>query len=602
MNDTALQITDLSVSYRQRRGEPLLVVNGVDLQLTGGTITGLAGESGCGKSTTALAITGYPIPGSARITGASALSGQGNLLGATRRSLLSVWGHEIGFVPQDATQALDPRLSVGTQIAESLRLHMGLRGKAAEDRITDLLKEVGISEAGAALRYPHQFSGGQQQRIAIALAMACHPRVLIFDEPTTGLDVTTQAQIGQLIRAVIIKSKAAALYVSHDLAVMATLCDEIAVMYAGELVERGPTDDVTTRPRHPYTAALLDAVPRVSSERELVVGIPGIPPRGSIESACSFSERCRHVEIACTTSAIPLAEVGGRLVRCRRAGELGVLSHNARTISSTRKAEGAFLLSVADLVCEYPGRGSRPSLRAVDSVSLAVRPGETLAIVGESGSGKSTLLRAIAGLQRFREGRVELNGNMVPPRVGRRSREIRRSIQLVFQNPDASLNPRQTVEQALSRPIALLRPEIARRGRRAACVDLLGQVKLDRSLLGAFPRELSGGQRQRVALARAFAAAPVVLLCDEVVSALDVSVQASVLELLVAFTADGRTGIVFVTHDLAVVRSLADRICVMKEGSICEHGEADQIFSKPSHSYTRQLLSAIPRLEWGGDP
>lgn len=595
----ALSVSSLSVAYRQPDRDPLLVVSGVDFELTPGRITGLAGESGCGKSTTALAVTGYPIPGSARISGSARLADGENLLSSSRRRLLERWGSEIGFVGQDPTQALDPRLAIGHQFSEVMQLHRRISGEAASTRTRQLLADVGLCLPNAESRYPHQFSGGQQQRIAIALAMACEPRVLIFDEPTTGLDVTTQAQILDVIRTVVRQSAAAALYVSHDLAVMAALCDEIAIMYAGEIVERGVTSAVTTEPRHPYTAALLDSVPRVSGRRELVAGIPGVPPRGMVSRACAFAPRCRFAEAKCTAGSIELDNVEGRLVRCRRASELGVLTHQVQRLMSSRSLAAEPILAVVDLICEYPARDGRGVVRAVDGVSFSVRPGEVLAIVGESGSGKSTLLRAIAGLQRVRAGRIELDGAALPLRVTERSRELRRSIQIVFQNPDASLNPRHTVEQELSRPIVLFRPEVPRSGRSAACAELLQRVRLDDSLLGLYPRELSGGQKQRVALARALAAGPAVLLCDEVVSALDVSVQASVLELLVNFTNEDRTAIVFVTHDLAVVRSLADHVCVMKEGVICEYGETEELFAAPVHPYTRELLSVIPQLSWG---
>ncbi len=440
--------------------------------------------------------------------------------------------------------------------------------------------------------------------------MACSPEILVLDEPTTGLDVTTQAQISALIASLVRGSGTAALHISHDLSLLASTCDEILIMYAGEIVERAPADEIYARPRHPYSAALIDAVPRVD-EPAAVVGLPGLPPPSVIEGSCSFAERCRFVQDRCRAEApalVPVssparpAEVQGvsaHEARCLRTAELGPLTRvrrrRAEIAIGRRHADDSPLLSVLDLHCTYAGGRRRADLHAVDGVSLELYRGETLAVVGESGSGKSTLLRAVAGLHAPHSGSITFDGTALPPRSVRRSRKLRRMIQLVFQDPHASLNPRHTVRASIERPVRLLRPDLGRRERGVRVMELLADVRLDPGVVDRLPHELSGGQKQRVALARAFASDPELLLCDEVVSALDVSVQASILELLATLSAKRGTALLFVTHDLAVVRQIAERVCVMLEGRICETAATTTLFDSPREPYTRQLLAAVPR-------
>jgi peptide/nickel transport system ATP-binding protein len=584
-----LEVEGLSVAY----GETV-VVHDVSFALTSGRIHGLAGESGCGKSTAALAAIGFPIPGSRRIAGRATFAGT-DLLALSARELRRRWGSQIAYVAQDASGALDPLRRIEQSLAEPMRHHLSLTGDQMRERSLELLAGVGMpSPAEALRRYPHEFSGGQQQRIALAVAMACRPSVLILDEPTTGLDVTTQATITELIRTLIRETGAAAIAISHDLALLGAFADTLAIMYAGEIVEEGDAAAVLTAPRHPYAAALLDAAPHIE-DTTIVRGIPGLPPPGVITGRCSFSGRCRFRVERCTTTAPVLESIeDGRRVRCLRVSELGVIGPDRLLGHAATPGEAASdqLLRVSDVACAY---GSHNQAVVVRGVSFAVTPGETLGIVGESGSGKSTLLRAIAGLHAPLSGSIELEGESLAPRAAQRTPESRRKLQIVFQNPDSSLNPRHSVRVLLERPLRLFRPDLGRSERSREIARLLELVRLSSAIADRYPSELSGGQKQRVALARAFSADPQLILCDEVVSALDVSVQASILELLAGLTADRSTALIFVTHDLAVVRSIADRICVMKDGVIRESAPTEQLFNTPADPYTAELLAAVPR-------
>ena len=592
---SGLEVAELTVAYRRRRGEPNVVVSDVNLALEPGKILGLAGESGCGKSTTALAAIGFPMPGSIRLSGQSILDGV-DLLELRPPTLRRFWGRQISYVAQDATLTLSPLLRVERLLSEPLSVHLGLRRSGLRQRSLELLESVGIPDPGHALRrYPHQFSGGQQQRIALAIAMACRPEVLVLDEPTTGLDVTTQAQISKLIRDLVLNTGSAALYVSHDLALLGTMCDDVAIMYGGEIVERGPAAEIYAAARHPYSTALMDAAPRID-EATIVIGIEGRPPPSVITDRCSYADRCSFAMDRCRERHPFLVGVGAsHEARCLRVDELGVVPSRRRTLPPRQldARDLARQLVVQDLCCSY--RGARRVL-AVRGVSLDVAPGEVVGVVGESGSGKSTLLRSIAGLHVPDTGSTTFEDRPLPPRAVKRPRELRRAIQIVFQNPDSSLNPRHTVASTLDRPLALFRPDLGRRERRARVFELLADVRLDSGVLERYPHELSGGQKQRVALARAFAADPRLILCDEVVSALDVSVQASVLELLRKLVRERGVALLFVTHDLAVVRSIADRVYVMRVGEICETAPTSEIFEAPKHPYTRELLAAVPRL------
>jgi peptide/nickel transport system ATP-binding protein len=588
---TRLQVDGLRVAYTSNVGTTNPVVWDVSFSLEPGAILGLAGESGCGKSTTALAAIGYVARG-ARILGGRSQLGDVDLLQMPLRLLRSVWGRRVAYVGQDASTALNPVLTIGAQLAEPLAEHLDERGAAAREHQLELLESVGIPDPAAALvRYPYEFSGGQQQRIAIAIALSCSPEILILDEPTTGLDVTTQARISALLRRLVQERRIATLFVSHDLAVLSELSDRIAIMYAGEIIECGTVASVVRAPQHPYAQALLTAVPSARQPHE-IVGLEGQPPPSVVLDCCSFASRCAHATDVCQTRIPLLGTSPGHDVRCVRTAEFsfGFASRRQSEKIDTEASEP--LLSVEDLTCTY-GDAEAPVLKGI---SFGLGRGETLGVVGESGSGKSTLLRALAGLHAPASGRVRLEGHDLDFRVRDRPRGERHQLQLVFQHPHSSLNPRHTITELLRRPLRLLRDDVARADEDTAIADLLESVNLPQTVRHKYPSQLSGGQKQRVAIARALAARPSVLLCDEITSSLDVCVQATILKLLTDLSARTQTAVIFVSHDLAVVRSIAARVVVMQGGAVCEEGPTEQLFTAASHPYTRDLLDSIPDL------
>jgi peptide/nickel transport system ATP-binding protein len=597
MSEPVFQVEDLSVGYLRSDGHDNVVVWKAAFSLAPGSILGLAGESGCGKSTTALAAIGYRGPGSRILSGTAHLEDV-DLLALPSGKLRSIWGRRVAYVAQNATTALNPAIPVGRQLAQPLSRHLHLRGGELRDRQVELLESVGIPNPPGALdRYPHQFSGGQQQRIAIAIALSCKPEVLILDEPTTGLDVTTQARISALLRSLVAETGAATLYVSHDLSLLSTVADRLAVMYAGEIVEEADSRAVARQPRHPYTQALLAAVP-TAHIRSSVAGIPGRPPARVVLDSCSFAPRCPHALDACRDGYIELLDVGGgHMARCIRTDEIAARPVEASPLA-TPEVSPESLLEV-DAVWSQYARAPTPAVRGV---SFEIASGETLGIVGESGSGKSTLLRAIVGLHPPTGGVIRFRGVPLAAQAVKRPRALRRELQIVFQDPDSSLNPRHTVFDIVRRPIRLFRDDVRHSGERAAVIELLESVKLPTGLLHRYATELSGGQKQRIALARAFAARPSLLLCDEVTSALDVSVQATIIELIAELAARFGAAVIFVSHDLAVVRTIAGRALVMKNGEVCEQGETERLFVAPTHPYTRELLAAIPELDRAAVP
>lgn len=592
IDDVVLRIRNLTLAYDAAGGILNEVVRGIDLTVRRGEILGLVGESGCGKSTTALAAIGYRSPGVHVLGGTSVIDGV-DLLQQSAAELRALWGRRIAFVSQQASLALNPSLNIGRQIADPLQRHLRLTGDALRRRQVELLEMMEIPDAAHALgRYPFQFSGGQQQRIAIAIALSCEPELLVLDEPTTGLDATTQAHISRLLAALVRERGVSVVYVSHDLALLHAIADRLAVMYAGQIVEIGAAREVVRNPSHPYTRALMLAAPSIR-QPGMVRGIPGRPPSSTVQGSCAFAARCTFAEDICLSADVPLTESSGRSVRCLRVNELHVRSSMLASVQQSRP--GDVIFSVRDLVCTHP----RANVPAVRGISLELRRGETLGIVGESGSGKSTLLRAIAGLLPPTAGVVEFRGQPLAPTVSRRLRAVRADLQLVFQNPDSSLNPRQKVRAILSRPLRLFREEMTSAEERDELARLMEDVQLPQVLLDRYPVELSGGQKQRIAIARAFASRPTVLLCDEITSALDVSVQASILELLMGLAAQKGVATIFVSHDLAVIRMLADRTMVMRHGDVVEAGPTADIFEMPQHDYTRTLLAAVHDLPRG---
>ncbi len=564
------------------------VVEDLSLEVRAGELLGLVGESGSGKTTAALAMLGYARRGAHVVAGEVTVDGH-RMTGRRERDVRPLRGRYVGYVPQDPGTSLNPSLRIGAAVADVARVH-GPDGAGARRARAALARVHLPADDAFARRFPHELSGGQQQRVAIAAALVAEPPVVVLDEPTTGLDVVTQARILDEVDRLRRETGLAAVYVSHDLAVVASIADRIAVMYAGRLVEEGPAQAILESPRHPYTWGLLASVPDPVAPRRLR-GIPGIAvgvgerPRG-----CAFGPRCFQRPARALEEMPPLEEIGsGRRVRCFEWRRTPALAPAERTTLDLRAPGLEPLLSVDSLSAEHPG------VVAARDVSFAVAPGECVALVGESGSGKTTIARCIAGLHRPASGRILLNGAPLPAHAKRRTKEARRRIQLVFQNPNDSLNPRHRVGDSIARPARLLR-DVAEGAASDEVGELLDRVRLPRRIADRFPAEISGGERQRVAIARALAARPDLLVCDEVTSALDVSVQAAVLELLAALRVELGVALLFITHDLGVVASVADRVLVLENGAVCEEGPVDRVLAHPAHGYTRRLVAAAPRV------
>ena len=589
MNAPVVAVEGLSVSYRQGAGFSR-VVDDVSFEVSPGEVFGLVGESGCGKSTIALQLLGYRSP-AMRTDGGEIRFDERDLLTLDRAGLDKVRGARIAFVPQNPTTALNPGIRVGTQIDEILRAHGSADPDKRLGRMRELFGLVGLPAKIEFLRrYPHQLSGGQQQRVCIAMALACDPAFVVLDEPTTGLDVTTQEQIVALLIDLRARLKMSMLYVTHDLGLLSQIADRVGVMYAGRMVEIAPTAELFTDPKHPYTRGLIGSIPRIEDRS----GLPARPLRGLLQrhdlpKGCPFAPRCDWAMPRCFEERQDLEPAGAaREVACWRWPEIS-LPADARAVVEADEVEFAEQLLAIDNVSVSYGSGPNAFL-ALREISLDIGKGETVALVGESGSGKSTLARAVAGLIAPANGEIRLSGQALAGAVKNRTPEERRLIQFVFQNPDASLNPRARIAKALSRPLEFFFGKSSPEGIKAALAD----VRLDGKYALRFPDELSGGERQRVAIARGLVAEPTLLLCDEILSALDVSVQASILALLQRLKAERGIAMLFISHDLAVVRMLADRVCVLFRGDIMEIGRRDQIFAAPFHPYTHSLLEAVP--------
>jgi peptide/nickel transport system ATP-binding protein len=596
-NVSIVQIEDFSLSYWQGR-DWLQVISNVSLSVSKGEVFGLVGESGCGKSTLAYQLLGYRLPRSRTDGGRVVFKGQDltKLDPATRARLL---GNRISFVPQNPTAALNPSMWVGAQVAEVLTVHgICASRSSAEPRVVDLFKDVGLPAPEAmGDRYPHQLSGGQQQRVVIAMALACEPELIVLDEPTTGLDVTTEVQIIKLLIKLRERYAASLFYVTHDLVRLGQIADRIGVMYAGRLVEVADTEILFELPHHPYTRGLLASVPRIDGNQSASSTLRGLLRRDEIPQGCGFQPRCDFAEPSCATNPQVLTQVAPkRFVACQRWRELPPPHHKTQSRALTPETDQVSrepLLEVDRVSLQYGKRRwlsfvwRRPAT-VVRDVSFTIKDGETFALVGESGSGKSTIARAISGLIEPVSGSIRYFGELLPGLVRHRSRKLRRQIQYVFQNPDASLNPRMRIGRILARPVRVL---LSGRGSLPERIDKsLQDVKLDNSYARRFPDQLSGGELQRVSIARALIIEPLLLLCDEVLSALDVSVQANVIELLGNLRQKTNIAMLFISHDLAVVRTLADYVGVLYQGQMMEQGNVEEIFTPPFHPYTHMLL------------
>jgi len=582
---TGLLVDGLRVSFDTRRG-PVHVVDDVSLDVPRGATLGVVGESGSGKTTFGRALARH-LPSNGRVLDGHISVDGTDVLALSPRDLRAWRARELAVVHQEAGATLDPSMRVGAQLAEVLG-QQDVARDARRDRVRDLLSAVRLPDPDAiARRYPHELSGGQQQRVVIAAVLAARPSLVILDEPTTGLDASVEAEILALLEDLRRDLDATLVLISHDLGLVGQICDEVVVLYAGQVVERGAAADVLTTPRHPYTAALLASAPTfgVPRRQRRLLAIAGTPPDPAAPPpGCRFAPRCAFADDTCRADSPPARVVDGRTVRCHHA-ELLDLTATARPGADAPVPRPGSLLQLNGLTRRYG------SLAVVDDVTLDIAPGEVFGLVGESGSGKTTLARAVMGIgPRPRSGTMRLSGNALAPVLRRRGRAVLRRMQMVFQQPDTTLNPSHRVRTVLARALETLDGT-------DSVETLAARAQLDAALLDARSTDLSGGQKQRVAIARAFAGSPDLVVCDEPVSALDVSVQAGVLEVLADERDRTGTSYLFISHDLAVIGYLADRVGVMYRGQLVEVGATDDVLSGPHHPYTAALVLAAQRRE-----
>ena len=628
----ALDVRDLEVTFH-RRGRDLPVLRGVTLRIEPGEAYGLVGESGCGKTTLAMAALRYLAANGTVDAGQVLVEGQD--VSTLSDEALRRWrGEAVAMVYQDPATALSPAMRIGDQVAEVFRYHEGLKKAAALERARESLRRVALPDPDATLRrYPFELSGGQQQRVVIAMALAVNPRLLVLDEPTTGLDATVEAEILDLIEELRGRIHAAILLITHNLGLVARLCERVGVLYAGRVVEEGPARELFTDPRHPYTMGLLRCVPRFGMNKTdaALQTIPGtLPALGEPLKGCVYSARCPMAKPVCIRRepdlfvwpgnagargaaeaeakpadpaaysphhANPVGE-GARHARCYFSAQVAQMPQMTPVLGASLEARGASGGDVLEIkALERTFKDGRKKLTAVSDVSLNLRRGETFGLVGESGSGKTTLAKCVTGLIAPDSGTVTFEGKQLRATAGRRSQDALRAIQMVFQNPDSTLNPAWSTRAILTRAVRKLGGHGG--GPVRARVDKLSaDVRVEPRFLIQKPTDLSGGQKQRIAIARAFAGEPTLVVCDEPASALDVSVQASILNLLVELQTSEQVSYVFISHDLAVVRYISDRIGVMYLAQLIEVGSAEQVFNPPHHPYTEALLSSIPTLNF----
>lgn len=598
-----LEVEGLSTAFGPKK-ERIVAVQDVSFDIQPGRVLGLVGESGSGKSVIARSIMGL-LHGNGRVeSGSVHLEGQ-DLFALNEAAMQEIRGKRVAMVFQDPQSTLNPVLQVGDQIVEALEVH-DVSVRDAKARAVELLSQVGIPEPDTAMtRYPHQFSGGMRQRVVIAIALANKPNLLIADEPTTALDVTIQAQILRLLADLRHKLGIAIIMITHDMGIVAELCDDLVVMYGGRVVEKGTVADIFRAPRHPYTAALFNAVPRIDGGDGALKAIRGNPPlAGRLPSGCAFHERCAFANSVCS-SEVPqtIAVSPTHHAACIHSGSDMDLTPPATAHATAQIPEASQarpILDVKNLMTDV-NAGSGGILRqhrpiyAVDDISFSVHAGQTVGLVGESGCGKSTLSRTIVGIQKAASGTIHVDGRDVTAMTAADRDHIAKTIQYVFQDPSAALNPRRTIGQSLEESLEIAGVRGGASLKRA--VELLDQVGLQKTHLTRYPHELSGGQKQRVGIARALSVKPKMLICDEPVSALDVSIQAQIINLLEQLRNELDLGYLFIAHDLSVVRHISDELAVMYLGRFVETGPAKEVYRSARHPYTRALLSAIPTAD-----
>ncbi len=596
----AFEVDDLHVVYTVR-GIDRAVLRGVSFEIAPGEAYGLVGESGCGKSTTAYAALRY-LPRNGKIVGGNVRVGGHDITAMSDKALRQFRATEASMVYQDPQQAMNPSIRVGRQVTESFML-LGKNKADAQAAAMDALRRVRIADPARVMdRYPFQLSGGMQQRVVIAMALACNPKLLVLDEPTTGLDATVEAEVLDLVRELRESTGAAVLLIAHNLGIIRSLCDRVGVMYAGKVVEEGPSGDVFDDPQHPYTVGLLRSLPRHGARKtqQALSTIPGILPQiGTDLPTCVFLDRCVLADATCRDHVPPMAPAGiGRTTRCHHPDRISEIDVDAVPVAIAMFApsdQRPDVLELSNISKTFRQRGHH--VPALVNVGFHLAEGDTLGIVGESGSGKSTLAKAILGIESPDPGStVRLDGNVVAGNTSNRPAETKRSLQMIFQNPDSALNRSWTVRRILVRSMRKL-TGVGAAEANTKVEALAANLRLTPRHLDLKPRQLSGGLKQRVAIARAFAGDPRIVVCDEPTSALDVSVQAAILNLLADLQSEQKTSYVFISHDMAVVRYLADRIAVMYLGRIMELGTTDDIFNGPNHPYPQAVLAGGPRVE-----
>ncbi len=611
-----LEVDDLHVQFQTSRGI-VRAVEGLSFHVDPGEVVAIVGESGSGKSVSALSIMRLLPRLTGRIPKGRVMFNGRNLLMLSEEEMRELRGREISMIFQEPMTSLNPILTIGLQITEPLTIHLGMTAEEARARAIELLGLVGIPDPARRLeQYPHQFSGGMRQRVMIAIGLACNPKLIIADEPTTALDVTIQAQILELMKELSRKLNIALIVITHNLGVVARYADRVIVMYASRLVEEGDADDVFHRPRHPYSMGLLRSVPRLDRPRgDKLETIEGLPPNAaSPPPGCRFAPRCPYKIAICDTEPGLIRTDTGGLSRCHRIAEIaeGKLTWAAAGAGSTvtEAKTGEPLLTVRNLTKHFEVRGglrgSSGTVRAVQDVSFDIFPGETLGLVGESGCGKTTVGRLILRLEDKTSGELRFEGMDLSAASASDMKAVRRKIQVIFQDPYSSLNPRMTVGQIIGEPLHVYRLVPGRKEEYARVAQLLEQVGLRPEMAARYPHQLSGGQRQRVGIARALAMEPSFIVCDEAVSALDVSIQGQIINLLEDLQRRLGLAYLFIAHDLAVVRHISMRVVVMYFGRVMEVADRDAIYREPLHPYTKVLLDAAPipdpTIEKGREP
>jgi len=607
-----LNIEDLAVAYKVRGGE-IEAVQKVTFDIQRGESHGIVGESGCGKSTVAWAIVNFLGNNGYVKRGSIKFQGQ-DIVGKTGEELRRLRGDQIAMVYQDPMQALNPSMRIGDQMKEVLTVHRGLSDEEAEKRCIQMLDRVYMPDPENVIkRYPHQISGGQQQRVVIGMALLNNPALLIMDEPTTALDVTVEAAVLDLIAELRHEFDTAIMYITHNLGVVARVASRVGVMYAGEMVERASVEDIFKNPQHPYTQGLIRCVPKLGSEKSssLLYPIRGrVPPPNNRPSGCIFSPRCDYVRERCRAEHPDLRLIPGTntLARCHFSEEIDPsLWKPSQDIElptiTAATSEQEPILELEDLKKYYEvkgnslrdilGFGEKRYVKAVEGATMSVLKGRTLGIVGESGCGKSTLVKTIIGLEKSSGGQARFLGFDITSDIANRDQGLIEELQMVFQNPDSTMNPSYTVGEQIARPMRRFKT-VPQEQIRDEVIHLLQAMRLSEAYYDRLPRQLSGGEKQRVGIARALASHPDLVLCDEPVSALDVSVQAAILNLLLDVQHEFDTTLIFIAHDLSVVRFFSDSVAVMYLGQIMEIGPAEAIYQPPYHPYTEALLSAVP--------